>query len=248
MRYIKRLREICQKERQGCDTAHGKIICRRVSIYITWIFLKMKITPNIATLIFLLSIIPPCLYFGAGSRTSVFIGVIFLQVWYILDHVDGEIARYRNLSSLTGKYFDNIVHYIAHPLVFLCLGYGLVRRLNMPYIFLFASSAAVSTTLINILQDLKKSVLFDANRSKGPSNKMESEQKNRLFARKIFSLLHKSCIFPNIMDGLTIAAILEIFLPFNFVLYLLVYFGILMPVVWVSKLAVIIMKKELDFA
>lgn len=246
MESIKKLRQICQESRQWCDTAHGRFISRKLSIYITWVFLKMNITPNTATLIFLLSIIPACLFFLIGSKSSVLTGMLFLQIWYILDHVDGEIARYRNLSSLTGIYFDSIVHYIAHPFIFICLGYGLLRRFNMPYIYLFASSSAISTFLIDILLGIKKVVLFDAERKKILSGKKGKEEKSHLLSRRIFSLLHESCTFPNIMDSLTIAAILEIFLPINFVLYLVICFGVLMPIIWISRLASIVLSRELD--
>jgi hypothetical protein len=246
MENIKQLRDICQKSREWCDTWHGRVISRKVSIYITWLFLKGNVTPNTATLIFLLSIIPACIFFLIGSKPSVLTGMLFLQIWYILDHVDGEIARYRNLSSLTGIYFDSIVHYIAHPFILICLGYGLLRRFNMPYIYLFASSGAVSTFLIDIPLGIKKAVLFDAERKKALSGKKEKEEKNHLLLRRIFSLLHESCTFPNIMDSLTIAAILEIFLPVNFVLYLVIYFGALMPIIWISKLASTVLSRELD--
>lgn len=243
---INDMRIICQKPREWCDTWHGRVISRRISIYITWLLLKMNISPNIATLLFLFSIIAPCIFLGIGSTSGIFIGTLFLQLWYVLDHVDGEIARYRNLTSITGIYFDSAVHYIAHPIVFLSLGYGLARRYDASYIYLYASSAAISTILIDLMADLKKAVLFDAGKIKTLGSVDKRMKKKFLLIRRIFSAIHNTCTFPHIMNILTLAAILEIFSRVSFVLYLLIYAGIAMPVIWICKIALTIKERQLD--
>lgn len=56
-----------------------------------------------------------------------FLGAVFLFVYNVLDHIDGEVARanfhfYGKTSGLGGSYFDALVHYFYTPVLFLGIG------------------------------------------------------------------------------------------------------------------------------
>ncbi|MFH0732455.1 MAG: CDP-alcohol phosphatidyltransferase family protein [Candidatus Omnitrophota bacterium] len=246
MESISQLRTICQKPREQYDVWYGKFVARRFSIYITRVFLAMNLTPNTATSIFLLTGIVACVFFTEGSKIGAFTAALFLQLWYILDHVDGEIARYRNTSTVTGIYYDNICHYIIHPLVFIGIGYGLWRKYAIGYVFLFSSSAAISSMLLILLVDLRNSVLYFAGKRDLPLDTDKLTAKNPSLARKLFSALHKLCTFPPVMNIITLATITELFCRCGVVFAVVIFYGIAMPVVWICKLSYIVAKKELD--
>ena len=52
---IKAMRDKCQSPRRDCDTWYGRNFARKISIYITALFVKLNINAMAATTIFLLS-------------------------------------------------------------------------------------------------------------------------------------------------------------------------------------------------
>ena len=86
--------------------------------------IQTPITPNQITslsLLFGLAAGVACLY---GNYTATLIGGILLFVCYVLDNCDGEIARFKNMSSHFGMRFDTFVDWIVHSFFFACLGWG----------------------------------------------------------------------------------------------------------------------------
>ena len=120
---ILKLREICQKSREqnyGKEPFADQIL-RFFSIYITAILIKIKwMTPNLVTVI--------SAFIGAIGcnfiiKDYVIFGTFLVYIFLILDACDGEVARYKKLSSPQGLYLD----YMAHIMVFtvFLLGLGL---------------------------------------------------------------------------------------------------------------------------
>ena len=118
---VKELRRMCQLPMSHADTWQDKIICRRFSIYITRLLLPLGVKADQVTFIFMMTGMVAGLFFLSAGKWSYLAGVFTLQLWHILDGVDGEIARFREETSITGIYFDNIIHYIVHPYLFFCL-------------------------------------------------------------------------------------------------------------------------------
>lgn len=87
--------------------------------YITYFLVnKTKITPNqITTVSFLLAI-----FAGIAFSFHYFIeGAILYQISYILDIVDGSIARSKNLSSKLGAFYDVFTDWLKAPILFIIL-------------------------------------------------------------------------------------------------------------------------------
>jgi hypothetical protein len=51
-----------------------------------------------------------------------------LHLAFWLDHVDGQVARFRGSSSLDGVYLDYLMHHIANLALGFALGHGLASR------------------------------------------------------------------------------------------------------------------------
>jgi hypothetical protein len=171
-----------------------------------------------------------------------------LQVWYIFDGIDGEIARYKKQTSLTGAYFDILVHYIIHPYIFVCIGLGLYRDTSNLSLLLLGVLAGISVILIPILHDLKNTVLFNAGLTKKEREDGAIANKDNLLniAKFIFSFLHKLCTYPSIMNIITIVAILDYIFKWHIFYYLIIFYGLVCPFIWISKLILNINKKILD--
>jgi len=86
---------------------------RYISIPITSFLLKTKITPNQVTIISFIFAILSAVSFLLGKYPFIILGAIFLQTSYILDLIDGEIARYKNLKSTFGAWLDTTLDSIG---------------------------------------------------------------------------------------------------------------------------------------
>jgi phosphatidylglycerophosphate synthase len=82
------------------------------------------ITPNqITTVAFLIRIIT-CLLFLDGNRESLILGAFLFEVSYLLDCVDGAIARLKGTGSMIGAFFDHITDTFSISLNIIALAYG----------------------------------------------------------------------------------------------------------------------------
>jgi len=247
MENIKKLRKICQSQMSHADTWQDKLICRRFSIYITRILLFTPITPMQASWVLLLLGFIPGIFF---LKSQYLLGALTLQLWYIFDGVDGEIARYKQQTSFTGLYFDHIIHYVIHPYIFLTIGFGLFYRTGSKTLLLLSLSAAFSLIMISMINDAKRLILLEMNQAKSILIKTAgSEEKTSVMniSKKLFSLLYKICTYPTIMNILGIAAVINLLNKnLNIFSYLVIFYGTITPLIWIAKVYVNIKQKITD--
>ena len=65
---------------------------------------------------------------GTGSRAGFVAGAGLGLVGFWLDHVDGQVARWRGTACLGGVYLDYLMHHAANLALGFGLGYGLASR------------------------------------------------------------------------------------------------------------------------
>jgi len=79
------------------------------------------ITPNRLTILsFLLAVMSATLIVIGGHGVLIAAGII-LQIAYIIDCMDGQLARYRNVSSTFGSFLDKWSDFIKFPFIILAL-------------------------------------------------------------------------------------------------------------------------------
>jgi len=143
---IKELRKICQRD-VDLDIYS---FYRYFSIYLTKLFLYTPITPNQITLV---RIIVGLLagFFLILNNNFIILGGLFMFVSDTLDYSDGEVARYRGLSSISGLYFDRMSSAITHPYYFICLSIGVFKSSNNFILIILGISSALSDSLKTII-------------------------------------------------------------------------------------------------
>ncbi len=111
------LRALCQA---GKEVDPGwYFVHRRLSIYVTWLLLHTRVTPNQVTLLMMVTgTVGAALLVPHAAALNV-CGFLVLYLAFLLDKVDGEIARYRGVSSTRGLLLDRLHHLAIEPLVFL---------------------------------------------------------------------------------------------------------------------------------
>jgi phosphatidylglycerophosphate synthase len=109
-------------ERNSGEHWEGRLVMRRFSPYLTRVLIRTPITPNGVTwLMILVGIL------AAGALTLPGIGwavaaFVLIQLQLLLDCSDGELARWRGVSSPVGVYLDRLGHYLTEASLPIALG------------------------------------------------------------------------------------------------------------------------------
>lgn len=227
MESIAELRKICQATAQkDKSNVYMRYVCRFLSIYMTRAILPTSITANQVSAAMIAAGFISCVFFLSASKALFGIGAVLLQIWYLLDCMDGEVARYRHYqatgsviidkreSSLTGLYYDMINHYIVNFLVPSTIGFGLFMRTGSAAWILLGLLGALAQVLMlakhdaksrAILAHLKKYSRVEPLREKTG----DEAAKDRSPAHLAFMALHYAMTYPSIMNLVGLAAILN---------------------------------------
>ena len=110
----------------------GNWLARRVgrpsAVYGTWLAVRLGVSAHQVTTAALLASLAAALAIATGSRPGFIGGVVLAHLAFWLDHVDGQVARWRGTASLAGVYFDYLMHHAASLMLGFGLGYGLAAR------------------------------------------------------------------------------------------------------------------------
>ena len=99
--------------------------------FLSLILIKLKIHPNLITILMIpLGLSGSYFIFFAKDINNILIGCLFYILLNIIDTVDGQVARYTNLTSKTGKLLDYLSHFICDNFIFIALIHFLTYKLN----------------------------------------------------------------------------------------------------------------------
>ena len=103
------------------------LVLRPMSFYITPLFINLGFSANAVTVLGLITLICGLTFIllGADPPFNFIIGATLINIVYLFDCIDGNIARYRGYSSRFGALFDSIVGLTYSTCSPLCLGLGL---------------------------------------------------------------------------------------------------------------------------
>lgn len=109
------------EERQG---AYGYYFIRPMSLYLTYAALRLGLRANQVTALQIVFGVLGSVCLAVPKPATMIAGILLLQFGFVLDNIDGEIARFRKEVSLTGKYLDAVGHVIVVPCMYFGLGIG----------------------------------------------------------------------------------------------------------------------------
>lgn len=111
-----------EKEKENKETVWEHYFARKIAFLIAPIFLKTKISANqISILAIIIGIIAATLIM-LGDFWMLLLGAILMQLWLILDKVDGVIARYRKMVTPFGKFLEELDGAVIAALFFSSIG------------------------------------------------------------------------------------------------------------------------------
>ena len=126
------------------------------SMRFVWLIRKTNITPNQLTVLSLVVAAIGCFLFALGTRPMVITGLILVQISYIFDCADGQLARYKQQFSALGGWLDQMADRIKEFLVYFSLAYGYTRYHSGASIWAFAMTGLFSLYLLEYYGQIMK--------------------------------------------------------------------------------------------
>ena len=146
---IAELRAICQQK--GWQEPLHFQLQRKTSIYLTWLLLHTSVSANQVTVVGMSLGLIGAVFLAFNIPLLLLLGLVLLYLGFVLDFVDGEIARYRitvegKAKGSGGMYLDYLCHYLVPPFTCFFLGVGIFRDLGSVWAITlgFLGSFAVS--------------------------------------------------------------------------------------------------------
>ncbi|QXE33594.1 CDP-alcohol phosphatidyltransferase family protein [Streptomyces sp. GMY02] len=110
------------KDRRSGEHWAGRLYMREISLHIDPYLVNTRITPNQLTyLMVVVGVLGGAALLLPGLTGAILAAVLF-QIYLLLDCVDGEVARWRKQTSITGVYLDRVGHYLCEAA--LLIGFG----------------------------------------------------------------------------------------------------------------------------
>ena len=195
------------------------------------------ITPNRVTTFSLFTCVIAAAFISVGTSIFLILGAILVQLVFILDCLDGQLARYREQSSNFGAWYDRITDRIKDFLIYFSIALGHYRIYEDWKIWPLAMTSLFFVYLFDyyVNQDIKLEA--------GSRRQEAGEKKSVLIGllNSIFSIgekVYKSLPILQFHIGEQYLLI-SLFLFFNqtrLLLYLITFLGIFYSVYWpVSK-------------
>jgi hypothetical protein len=158
------LAELRQRVHKARHREIGNWLARRVgrpaAVYGTWAAVRMGASAHQVTLAALVAGLGAAAAIATGTRGGFVAGVALGHVAFWLDHVDGQVARWRGTASLEGVYFDYLMHHAAGLALGFGLGFGLARRTgDLPWAAA-GFAVAVGWTFLGLHNDCRYKAFF----------------------------------------------------------------------------------------
>src|SRR5262245_16049189 len=150
---LRQLRERCQLPVRKHNDVAGLLFGDWASLPITKLFVDLRWSPSVATLGMLV-----CGLLGAALQVAggwwALGGAVLLVLYYVLDCVDGEVARWHGVEDMRWGYYDYIFHLVVKPSTFLGVAIGCWRALGYPELLIAGAIAAIAVLWLKLFLQL----------------------------------------------------------------------------------------------
>ena len=212
---VKELRQKCFKKNWDELPLYARIITFKFSIPIVRMLYRTRVEPNQVTLASLIVAFVACYFFSRGGTGTFLLGAVLLEFYYVLDCVDGQLARVKESKSREGAFLDCLLNYIVHPAVLFCIGLGHYVLTGEVLFVVVGAVAAWGIVLGNAISIVKYTIVAAAllnGEGRGrtsPGMVTHPGKGKRSPARAIFSFMHKLSTFPAVMNIITVVAVIS---------------------------------------
>ncbi len=124
---IQELRAVCQPastmSRRNAEHWMARWFLRAVSLRVTALLIRTPVTANQLTGLMIVVGLVAAVPLGLHGVVPAVLGVVAIWVYFLLDLCDGEVARWRRQTSVTGVYLDRVGHYLVEAAVLTAYGF-----------------------------------------------------------------------------------------------------------------------------
>jgi hypothetical protein len=177
---IAELRVRVQKDRyREVGNWMARRVARPSAVYGTWLAVRLGASAHQVTTAALAASIGGAIAIGTGSRALFVLGVALLHLGFWLDHVDGQVARWRGTAGLDGTYFDYLMHHTANLALGFALGYGLAARSGELRWAFAGFAVSVGWALLSLHNDCRYKAFFQRLKSAKGSYRVDGGRGGR---------------------------------------------------------------------
>jgi phosphatidylglycerophosphate synthase len=155
---VRELEAICGGEGRAAEEPrdfrifYARLV-RRASIRLTWLLLHTRLSANQVTVLGILTGLGGALLLAWSDFWPLVIALVLMQLSFVLDYSDGEIARYRALeedrpTDAGGAYLDWIGHYYVPATAIAALAWGAFQENGEDWLLLAALVAVLSVVRV----------------------------------------------------------------------------------------------------
>lgn len=250
---LNELNKICQKPKyKEVGNWMVRNITRDMALPVTRLLLHTQINADQVVFLSLIIAFLSFLCLASLNPMIFLLGAVLLQVWYLFDHVDGQVARYRKEADTTGVFFDYLSHYLVHIPLFFFLGLRLMFKYPSLEVLTLMFTTAFSMGLISLIYDAKyKAYYARLFKIKGIKHKKQkvgrkSGPEKPSAAKRVFMFLYKLTEIHVVMNLLGAVAILDFFSPVDLPAYFFLFYALLLPFVFIARLINILKRNKID--
>ncbi|MET8407700.1 CDP-alcohol phosphatidyltransferase family protein [Streptomyces sp. NPDC005195] len=131
----------------------GRLYMRSVSLRVTRLALNTRFSPNQITVVMVVAGVLSGVSLVLPGLGGAVLAVVFMQLYLLLDCVDGEVARWRRQYSPLGVYLDRLGAYLADAAVMAGMGIRASELGLDPYL-VAGLAAAIGVLLLKSSSDL----------------------------------------------------------------------------------------------
>lgn len=244
MESIEELKKICQGTiHKDVSNVYMRYVCRPLSIRMTRYLLPTAITADQVSQVMIAAGFLAVFVLALPWKSTFFLGALLLQLWYLIDCMDGEVARYRYYqktgrisidkrdASLTGMYYDMINHYLMNFMVPAAVAFGVYLQTSSFLALAAGSAASLGQVMLLAMHDARsRAVLSHLKKYKTietvKNTSTEEKRTPRSLAHRGFMVLHYTMTYPSVMNLVLLTAFLAFFIVLDMRALLLAYLAL----------------------
>lgn len=188
-----------------------KLWVRKTSFLFTYLLINIGFSSNGVSILSIFFVLAACICYAISTPVAIIAAFVLINLWLILDCVDGNIARCRLQKTIYGEFVDDIGGYYVVAFIYLALGLccynigGILVGPSNKWILVAGSIACVCDILARLIN--KDYVNFSKNRPDYVQENYLNENKKSIiyFRRRIGKEIGVSGLFMplTIVCGLT---------------------------------------------
>lgn len=117
------------------------------SIFLIWVFVNLGWSGNAVSWLSGVVAILGGMLLASNDKLLIVVGAFSYMLFYLLDYVDGGVARFRNEGGIEGQYIDWIMHSISALSISLGIFIGALINTNAVWLLPFGFLLVLSSTL-----------------------------------------------------------------------------------------------------